>query len=102
MSISITSLKNTKPDCGSGLVLPHALAAGVEMAPAASGGVGPASGQYSKGVHLLGVASVLGRRGKSKTVSKGAHGKSNLILKLKAAVGLCSSEQGRRHREFPL
>ena len=40
--------------------------------------------------------------GKPKTESKGADGKSNLILKLKAAVGLCSWEQGRRDREFPL
>lgn len=55
--MSITSLKNANPECGTGVVLPHALAAGVEMAPAASGeGTGPASGQRSKGVYLLGIA----------------------------------------------
>ena len=55
--MSITSLKNPNPDCGTGVVLPHALAAGVEMARTASGeGMGPASGQRSKGVYLLGVA----------------------------------------------
>jgi len=80
----------------------HALVAGVEMAPAASGeGKGPAPGQCSKGAYLLGVASVLGRRRTPKAESKGAHGKSELILKLKAAVGLCSWEQGRKGSEFP-
>lgn len=54
------------------------------MAPAASG-------QCSKGVYLLDIAlRVLERRGKPKTESEGANGKSNLILKLKAAVDLGS------------
>lgn len=84
MNISITSPKNANPDCGTGVVLPHALAAAVEMAPAASG-------QCSKGVYLLDIAlRVLERRGKPKTESEGANGKSNLILKLKAAVDLGS------------
>lgn len=43
----------------------------------------------------------LWRRGKCKSESKNADGKSKSILKLKVAMCLCSWEQGRSHREFP-
>lgn len=96
MQIQVVAAKLSCP-------MPSPHAAGVELAPTASGeGKGPASGQSSQGVYLLGVISVLGRKGKPKTESKGAHEKSKLIPKLKAARGLCSWEPGRRDREFSL
>lgn len=66
MSISIASLRNANPDCRTGVVLPHALAAGVEMVPTGLvEGMRLASGQHSKGAYLLDVGLSAGEKGKT-------------------------------------